>query len=108
MSSRIAEVLGVLKEVAENARSGASLADVREHRLSATKRIAEARGIEEETVRDACTRQLKPHVQGVAEFDALVHKWLANDSPELRTTVLHHTVDDTDKNAVERFFSHRP
>ena len=107
MSSRIAEVLSVLRLISGAAARPISLAEVRFRRLHATKAVASERSITPETVRDACTRQLYPHVKGVAHFDALVHAWLSSGARALETALSHHTVDRTDADAVARFFAER-
>lgn len=107
MSSRVAEVLGVLQQIHLRGSTSISKMEVRRRRLDATKRVAAQHNITHETVRDACTRQLKPHVQGVDQFDSMVHAWLTRGSTDLRAALLHHSVDSSDDAAVDRFFAER-
>ena len=104
MSSRIHEVLGVLRILRTASSADSSVTDLRRRRMAATRIVASERKITPETVRDACTRQLHPHVRGIANFDALVLDWLRGDCAALRSALLHHTVDATDDAAVDRFF----
>lgn len=104
MSSRIAEVLSVLRLIRTPSPQALSLEQVRRRRLAAAKYVARDRGITHETVRDACTRQLEPHIRGIAEFDEMVRDWVAGDGRELRAALLQHTVDVSDSAAVDRFF----
>src|SRR4051812_2632851 len=107
MSSRIAEVLGVLQLIHTGASSSISKMETRRRRLDATKRIAAQHSITHETVRDACTRQLEPHVRGIDQFDSMVHAWLTSESTDMRAALLQHAVDSADFTAVERFFAER-
>lgn len=104
MSARYHEILAVLRSIASGRSDGFSLPEIRRRRLSAIKEVAKERGITHETVRDACTRQLKPHVRGVETFDKLVSEWLANGSPELELAIRHHAVDALDILALDEFF----
>lgn len=104
VSSRISEILSVLKLLASTPASDLTLEEVRRQRIQATKEVADDLGITHETVRDALTRQLHPDVHGIRSFDGLVLAWLRDESRTLEHAVQQHTVDSTDAAAVTNFF----
>lgn len=105
MSSRVSEVLKVLQLLSSLRAQRLSVADVRDRRIAATKEVADTLEITHETVRDALTRQMRPHIRGVGHFDALVHEWLTSGSRELETVVRHHAIDRGDAHAIDAFFA---
>lgn len=105
MSARLDEILAVLAIIASSGGASFSLPEIRRRRLFAIKEVAKQLGITHETVRDACTRQLRPHVEGVDKFDKLLLDWLASGSTALETAVRHHTVDYQDVRRLDEFFS---
>jgi hypothetical protein len=108
MSSRLNEILGVLGTIASSGTGRSSLLEIRRRRLFAVKEVARQLDITHETVRDACTRQLKPHVNGIDEFDHLVLEWLSGRSRNLQTVLQHHAVDRDDAARIDHFFSANP
>jgi hypothetical protein len=72
VSSRITEILSVLRILRRVPPAMLTFDEVRRRRIDATKEVAETLGITHETVRDALTRQLHPHVVGIRAFDSLV------------------------------------
>ena len=105
MSARLDEILGVLGSIAAISTARVTLPEVRRRRLYALKEVAKRLGITDETVRDACTRQLEPHVEGVDKFDRLVLDWLAGRSREIEAAIRHHAVDETDRSRIDQFFA---
>jgi hypothetical protein len=105
MSSRLNEILGVLGSIASSGTGQSSLIEIRRRRLFAVKEVAKQFDITHETVSDACTRQLKPHVNGIEEFDRLVLEWLSSRSRNLQAVLQHHAVDRDDATRIDHFFS---
>jgi hypothetical protein len=107
MTRRIEAILEILAAVRAATGSSATPEAIREHRLATTRRIAVRRQCDERSVRDTHTDQLKPDIQGVGEFDALVQDWLTRGDGRLRTVLLRHG-DGEDQQCIERFFASPP
>lgn len=61
-------------------------------------------GSDQRSVIDTYREQLRPYIDGVGQFDALVVRWLISESDELRDTLLKRS-DSGDRNRVNAFFS---
>jgi len=107
MTRRIETILEILAEVRAFTGSSPTLEAIRERRLATTVRIAERRQCDERSVRDTHTDQLKPEIQGVGEFDALVQNWLTRGDDKLQSVLLLHG-DHEDERRIERFFASPP
>lgn len=105
MSARLNEILGVLGSIASSGTRPSSLLEIRRRRLFAVKEVSKRLEITHETVRDACTRQLSPHVNGIDEFDRLVRDWLSGTSRNLESILHLHAVDRDDSVLIDRFFA---
>jgi predicted restriction endonuclease len=103
MSKRIEEILDVLNEIRIAHRNDQS-ASARELRLRVLPKVAEKHEIALQTVQDKYLRQLRPHVENVADFDKLVDKWLATGATTLKTILDQHAVDSQDNEAIREFF----
>lgn len=57
-----------------------------------------------ETLRDACTRRLRPDIMSIRNFDRYVDQWLRKNSMSLREILLWHSKDRSRRAEVNRFF----
>jgi hypothetical protein len=100
VSSRIAEVLAVLAEVSTSRPK--TIEDVRASRIKACLAVATQRQITQNTVQDACTRQLELNRD---QFDNHLLAWLTKGASDLETILLSHVVNDDDTKEIQQFFS---
>jgi hypothetical protein len=70
MSHRIDIILYLLRDVKAATSLPASHEEVREHRISVTKRIAEQRQCRSQSIMDTYRDQLQPDVYGVEAFES--------------------------------------
>lgn len=104
MSDRISEILEVIRETVPQVNRGSSLAQFRDARISATKRVAERRRIARETVQDKYGRQLRPDVGTVGVFDGLMREWFGRGDTRLRQVLEKHAIDASDDDAIREAF----
>jgi len=60
-----------------------------------------------ETLRDACTRRLRPDIMGIRNFDGHVDQWLHEKSMALKEILLRHSKDRAQRAEVSQFFESR-
>ena len=104
MSERISEILEVMQETIPQVRRESSLAQFRDARISATKRVAARRRIARETVQDKYGRQLRPDVGTVGAFDRLMREWYSRGDLQLRRVLEKHAIDGSDDQAIRDLF----
>jgi hypothetical protein len=79
-----------------------SIIDLAEFELRSGRYKNERSAIE--TIRDACTRRLKPNITGIRNFDRLVDEWLHGDSSTFKAILLKNSKRSSQQAEVSRFF----
>lgn len=104
MSAKIEQIVEVLEKVRENFRSRGEHASITQLRINAVHSIAAYRSIDYKSVLDKPIRQLRPEVKTANDFDRLIETWLTNNSDQLRSIVLRHANEKSDKVLIEQVF----
>lgn len=102
-SQRISDILAILAEIKR--RNPRSFEEIREARIESCKTIAKRKGINEESVRDKCWRQLD--LPTVEDFDRLVDDWLTNNSTQLEEQLVERIstrMSEGDRTSIQKFF----
>lgn len=105
-SERITDVIELLTEI--SSRRPRSQEEVRDARIAATKSVAQRKGINEESVRDKCWRQLDFKV--IDQFDSMVYDWIVNgkdDLVERLKSCASQRNREGDLQAIQTFFDRR-
>ena len=100
MSSRIEEILEVLKEVISLWKRGAPHDTVAELRRCAVSRVAGRRNIADSTISDKFRRQLKPDANCTSDFDRLLTLCLQGNPLELENILCSHAVTRDDETRI--------
>jgi len=90
VSSRIEEILDVVREAQSLHADKRSDRPISELRRIAVETVARKRNVTSSTVADKFVRQLRPHVQGTADFDRLLEAHLQKSSADLRGVLFAH------------------
>lgn len=102
-SQRISDILSILADIRR--RNPRSFEGIREARIDACKTIAKRKGINEESVRDKCWRQLD--LPTVEDFDRLVDDWLTNNGNQLEQRLserISTRMSEGDRISIQKFF----
>lgn len=108
MSSRIEQVLEVLKEVKEEYLKNQSQHPISSLRKTAVHQVATRRNITQNSVADKYIRQLKPHIQKTDDFDKFLSSWLVKGDDKIQQILLTRTVTQEDKDYINKFFDNLP
>lgn len=108
MSSRIEQVLEVLKGVKEEYLENQSQHPVSSLRLKAVQQVASKREITNNSVSDKYIRQLKPDIQNTDDFDKCLSDWLIKGDNKIRRILLSRAVSKNDKDYINHFFENLP
>ena len=108
MSQRIEQILEVIEEVREIFQNQSGHRSVKTIRIRAVTSVADRRGIANPTVLDKFVRQLRPDIEGAADFDRFLEGWLIHDSNELKTIILKHKIDRRDVELINNAFYKAP
>ena len=102
VSLRIEEILEVVREAQSLHGEGHSYRPISELRRIAVETVARRRHVTSSTVADKFVRQLRPQVQGTADFDRLLEGHLQKSSPALRDILLAHATGQDDELRIIR------
>lgn len=108
MSSRIEQVLEVLREVKEEYLRNQSQHPIPSLRKMAVQSVAERRRITQNSVADKYIRQLKPHIQKTDDFDKFLSDWLVRGDDRIQEILLTRTITKKDKDYINQFFDNLP
>lgn len=97
MSSRIEEILEVVREAQSLHASGHPCRPISELRRNAVVAVARRRHVTTNTIADKFVRQLRPEVQGTAGFDRLLEEHLQKSSAALRNVLIAHATGRDDE-----------
>lgn len=81
-----------------------SSAELQRLRTQAVNDVASNRGVTPPTVSNKYRREMRPDVDGTAEFDEAVRTWLIEGSNELERVLRKHAVTNRDLSEIDRFF----
>ena len=104
MSSKIAQIVEVIRYVRDKYQSQGGSAFIGRVRVEAVALVAEERAIAKQTVLDKFIRQLRPDVAEAAHFDDLLAEWLLGDSDELESILRRHARDRADVELLDEVF----
>lgn len=97
MSSRIEEILEVIREVQSLYAKGHHYRPISELRRMAVETVARRRHVTSNTIADKFIRQLRPQVLCTADFDRLLERYLQKSSDALRNILFTHAIGQDDE-----------
>jgi len=97
VSSRIEEILDVVREAQSLHAEGHPYPPISELRRMAVETVAARRHVASSTIADKFVRQLRPQVQGTADFDRLLEAHLQKSSAALRDVLFAHATGRDDE-----------
>src|SRR5207247_5480196 len=100
VSLRIEEILEVVREAQSLHGEGHSYRPISELRRIAVETVARRRHVTSSTVADKFVRQLRPQVQGTADFDRLLEAHLRKSSAGLRGVLFAHANGRDDERRI--------
>jgi hypothetical protein len=110
---KVHDVIRVLEKMRSDFANRQGHVDIAKLRRFAVDAVAES-GLREnrfshldsaqKTIRDACSRRLKPDIAGTHQFDELASDWLRTGSTKLRNILLKYARDAARRDEVIEFF----